>query len=335
MAGGMLVIQYSARDTEKGVEKRVVPFNLSEEAAMRMLIAIFATLLLATGCTTLGSNTMSLATGEGKKEEVSIDPISFVGIQMTPAIVSGQYQAKLGTFPEEFFSEVHPFRFRYNAIAYGKNSGKEYPAQAMYAGYAQCALRLVFIVEGDVKEPIVGAFASTRFTRLFNLYGEEIAVEKPEKLISDAGYRKEIVLSGGTLASKLKNIPVSGKSGMQESINGWNTVRVKTLAHEIRTPLPENLVRIVARDNPEIAFPERLVGNGNFAVRLDWFGTAAGAVADVLVAANAASKGWDEDSELKRGQQGMIARVIKRQYDAAIRSGMSCTGPDVMRSSGK
>lgn len=291
-------------------------------------LALLLILLLA-GCGTLGGNTMKLATEreDGQKQVVSVDPISFTGVQMTSAIVSGQYQAKLGTFPDELFSEFHPLRFRYNAIAYGKDSGKEYPAQAIYAGYAMCALRLVFIVEGDVKEPIVGAFASTRFTRLFNLYGEEIVVEKPEKLISDAAYRKEMVLAGGTLASKLKNIPVFGKSGMQESIDSWNTVRVKALPYDIHTPLSENLLKIVARDNPEISFPEKLVGNAQASVSMSWFGTAVGAVADVFAAAGASDKGWDEKSELKRGQQGMIARIIKHQYDAAIRAGMSCSGP--------
>jgi hypothetical protein len=286
---------------------------------------------LLSACGTLGGNTMNLASEEaGKKQELSIDPISFVGVQMTSAILSGKYKAYLASFPEEFFSEFDLSRFRYNAVAYGKDSGKEYPAQAIYAGYAQCALRLVLIVEGDVNEPIVGAFATTRFTRMFNLYGEEISVKTPEKLISDAKYRKEVVLSGGTFVSRLKGIPVLGKSGMQETFNSWSTVRVKTLQYEIRTPLSEKLVKIVARDNPEISFQEKLVGNGQFGINMSWFGTAVGAIADVFTAANVSAKGWDENSELKRGQQGMIARVVAAQYQAAINAGMSCSGPKAL-----
>ncbi|MDO8565722.1 MAG: hypothetical protein Q7S04_00870 [Candidatus Moranbacteria bacterium] len=297
---------------------------------MRTLLMLIVVALLS-ACATLGGNTMNLAAEDGKKQAVSIDPIAFTGVQMTPAIQSGKYKAYLASFPEEFFSEFHPLRFRYNAIAYGKDSGKEYPAQAIYAGYAQCALRLVLIVEGDVNEPIVGAFVTTRFTRVFNLHGEEISVKTPEKLISDAKYRKEVVLSGGTLTSKLKGIPVLGKSGMQETFASWNTVRVPALAYEIRTPLSERLVKTVARENPELNFSEKLVGNGRFGISLSWFGIAAGAVADVFTAANAPSKGWDEQSELKRGQQGMIARVIKAQYDGAIRAGMTCTASDIRR----
>lgn len=297
---------------------------------MRTLIALMLALLSA-GCATLGGNTMNIASEDGKKQAVAIDPIAFTGVQMTPAILSGNYKAYLGTFPDELFSEFHPLRFRYNAIAYGQNSGKVYPAQAIYAGYAQCALRLVHIVEGDVNEPIIGAFMTTHFTRAFNLYGEEIIVKEPEKLVSDAKYRKEVILSGGTAVSKLKGIPVTGASGMQENFASWNTVRVKALPYEIRTPLSEKLVKAVAHENPEISFQEKLVGNGQFGISMSWFGTAVGAVADVFTAASASGKGWDENSELKRGQQGMIARVVKAQYDAAIRAGMFCTGPNSRR----
>lgn len=294
---------------------------------MFKLIALLLLALLSAGCATLGGNTMNLASEEGeKKQELSIDPIAFTGVQMTPAIQGGRYKAYLGTFPDEFFSEFHPLRFRYNAIVYGKDSGKEYPAQAIYAGYAKCALRLVLIVEGDVTEPIVGAFATTRFTRVFNLHGEEISVKTPEKLISDAKYRKGVVMSGGTFVSRLKSIPVVGKSGMQETFASWNMVRVKALPYEIRTPLSEKLLKVVARDNPEISFQEKLVGNGQFGINMSWFGTAVGAIADVFTAANVSAKGWDENSELKRGQQGMIARVVAAQYQAAINAGMSC-GP--------
>ena len=329
MAGGMLVIQYSARGTKNGPGS-FSPYTIFTEGAMRTLIALLLALSLV-GCGTLGSNTMNIASEDGKKRTVPIDPIGFVGVQMTPAILGGDYKAYLGTFPDELFPELHPLRFRYNAIAYGKDSGKEYPAQAIYAGYAECTLRLVLIVEGDVNEPIVGAFMTTHFTQAFNLYGEELVVKEPEKLVSDAKYRKEAVLSGGTAVSKLKGIPVAGASGMQENFASWNTVRVKALPYEIRTPLSEKLVKAVARENPEISFQEKLVGNGQFGISMSWFGTAVGAVADVFTAASASGKGWDENSELKRGQQGMIARVVKAQYDAAIRAGMFCSGPNSRR----
>lgn len=313
----------------KGVSKSQYLSNFTG-GAMRTLSMLFVVVLLS-ACGTLGGNTMNLASEEvGKKQELSIDPIAFTGVQMTPEIQSGKYKAYLGTLPPELFSEFHPLRFRYNAIVYGQTSGKVYPAQAMYAGYARCALRLVLIVEGDVNEPVVGAFATTRFTRVFNLHGEEISVKTPEKLISDAKYRKEVVLSGGTLVSKLKGIPVVGKSGMQETFASWNTVRVKALPYEIRTPLSKKLVKVVARDNPEISFREKLVGNGQFGLSMSWFGIAAGAIADVFTAATASDKIWDENSELKRGQQGMIARVVAAQYQAAINAGMSCNGPKTL-----
>ncbi|MFZ2187875.1 MAG: hypothetical protein WAV46_04610 [Candidatus Moraniibacteriota bacterium] len=289
---------------------------------MRTLIALLLVLLLA-GCATLGGNTMSVTTEAGK-QEVTIDPIGFIGVQETPAISSGNFVAVLGSFPDELFSEMHPLRLRYHAVAYGTNTGKEYAAQAIYVGFAECALRLVFIVEGNIDEPIVGVFANTRFTRLFNLYGEEIFVKTPEKLASDVMYRKEVVLSGGTETRKLKGVPVAGIKGLQAVFSDWNTVRTKALPYAIRTPLAEKYVRSVARENNELNFSEKLTGNGQFGVSLSWFSTAMSAATDVLVALNASDKGWDEQSELKRGYQGMIARVIKAQYEAALRQGMFC-----------
>ncbi|MEI8097017.1 MAG: hypothetical protein WCG73_02845, partial [Candidatus Moraniibacteriota bacterium] len=186
------------------------------------------------------------------------------------------------------------------------------------------ALRLVFIVEGNPDEPIVGAFANTRLTRLFDLFGKEISLETPEKFSSDALYRKQVVTTGGTVTTKLKSVPTAGKNGLREVFSGWNTVRTKALPYDIRTPIAEKFARGVARENNELSFSEKLVGNGQFGVNMSWFSTAMGAASDVLSAANASDKGWDEQSELKRGYQGMLARVVKAQYEAALRSGMFC-----------
>lgn len=292
---------------------------------MRIILSLLAVMLA--GCATLGGNTVAIATQEGVKTEVSIDPISFIGIKETSEIRSGNFVAVLGNFPDELMAEMHPLRMRYNAIAFGTKTGKEYPAQALYTGFAECALRLVFIVEGNPGEPIIGAFANTRYTRLFDLYGKEIVVETPEKLSSDAVYRKGIVISGGTVTTNLKSVPTAskpGKPGLHEVFSGWSTVRTKALPYDIRTPLAEKFVRGVARENNELSFSEKLVGNGQFGMSMSWFSTAMGAASDVLVSANATDKGWDEKSELKRGYQGMLARVVKAQYEASLKAGMFC-----------
>ncbi len=289
-----------------------------------MRIIFFLLALLLSGCATLGGNTMSVAVEDGTKTEVSLDPISFIGIKETLAIREGDFTAVLGTFPDGLFAEMHPLRMRYNAMAFGKITGKEYPAQALYTGYAECALRLVLIVEGNPDETIVGAFASTRFSRLFDLYGKEIALETPEKLVSDSVYRKSVVLSAGTELSRLKKVATGGKEGLASVFANWNTVRVKALPYDIRTPIAEQFVRSVARENPELSFSEKLISNGRFGVTLDWFSTAMSATSDVLISVQASNKGWDEQSELKRGYQGMIARIVKAQYEGAIKNGMFC-----------
>lgn len=290
-----------------------------------MLMMLFS--LLLAGCVTLGGNTMKVTTDEGERA-VSIDPIASIGLEWTEAMREGKFQASLGNFPDGLFSDMHPLRFRYMAVAYGERTGKEYPAQALYAGYAECGLRLMFIVEGNPDEPIIGAFATTRFTRMFTLYGEEISVKTPEKLSSDAVYRKDVVLSGGTAVSQLKKVPQTGANGLIAIFSGWNTAKAKGLPYEIRTPVGEKFAKSIARENPEYAFSQKLVGNGRFGINpFDWFSTAVSAAQDVLVAASAPDKGWDESSQLKRGYEGMIARIVKAQYDAAIRSGMSC-GPE-------
>lgn len=289
---------------------------------MRIILLLLAVMLV--GCSTLGGNTVAVATQDGVKQEVSIDPISFVGIKETPVIRDGQFSAFLGNFPEGLFAEMHPLRVRYNAVAFGVTTGKEYPAQALYAGFAECSLRLVFIVEGNPDEPIVGAFVTTRFTRLFDLFGKEISLETPEKLSSDASYRKDTVLSSGTAVAKLKVVPTTGKYGLHEVFSGWSTARTKALPYNIRTPLAEKFVRSVARENNELNFSEKLVGNGQFGISMSWFSTAMGAASDVLSAANATDKGWDEQSEIKRGEQGMLALILKKQYEAALRDGMFC-----------
>lgn len=290
---------------------------------MPILIALLCAILVS-GCATLGSNTVALATESGIKKEVSIDPIQFVGIEWTEEFQSGRFHASLGTFPNALFSDFHPLRFRYQAIAYGQKSGKEYPAQAIYAGYADCGLRLIFIVEGDPDEPIIGAFATTRFTRLFSLQGDEISVESPEKLTTDAAYRKEVVLSGGTDTKRLKAIPVGGPKGLHAVFATWTRFRIAKGGPEMRSPLAEKLIRSVARENPELAFQEKLVGNAQIALSLSWFTVAAGAAGDVITASNASDRGWDEQSELRRGQQGMLAQVIAAQYQAALNAGMVC-----------
>lgn len=289
---------------------------------MRSILVLLCALLV-TGCASLGGNTMKVAADDGSKKELSVDPISFIGVQWTDNVSEGRFKAYLATFPQELFAEFHPLRVRYNAVAYGESSGKEYPAQALYAGYAQCALRLTIIVEGSPNEPIVGAIATTRYTKMFSLSGDSISVKTPEKLATDASYRKEVVVSGGTAVKRLKGIPVLGQDGLQAMFRDWNTVRVKGLTDQ-RTPLAEKFVKLVARDNPETSFQEKLVGNGTFAVTPSWFGVAMGAAQDVFAAATAPEKGWDEKSELKREYQGMIAQVIASQYQAAIDAGMIC-----------
>jgi hypothetical protein len=287
---------------------------------LAVLISIFIS-----GCTTLGTNKVSLATDEGQKVEKTIEPIGFIGIELTDRVRSGQYQAYLATFPPELFTEFHPLRVRYPALAYGVHTGKEYPAQALYVGYADCALRVVFIVEGNPGEPVVGALATTRFTKVFSLYGDAISVKTPEKLISDAKYRQEVVLGGGTAVKRLKSVPLSGPNGLQRIFASWGTARVPGLLDQA-TPLSEKFVRLVARENPELSFQEKLVGNGQFGLSLSWFSIAMGAAQDVLIAAGATDKGVDEQSELRRGYQGMIAQVVAAQYQSALDAGMACRG---------
>jgi|SRR3989344_4393875 len=291
---------------------------------MRIFFILFVALVA--GCATVGGNTMKVA-GAYEQKTVHLDPIGFVGVQMTPAIEHNNYQAYLANFPDGFFPEFDPLRFRYNAVAYGIESGQEYPAQAIYAGYANCALRLVLLVE-DASEPVVAVFVSTRFTRMFNLFGEEVDVSEPDRLVSDPVYRRDIVLSQGTRVSRMAEMAVLKSGGIRDIFALWNTVRVKALPYEIRTPLSQELVKLVVRDNPELNFSEKLVGNGHFAINpMSWFSTAASAVADVYTATQAADKGWDENSELKRGYQGMLARAMKAQLDAAIKAGMVCSSP--------
>lgn len=284
-----------------------------------VLIVVFTS-----GCTTLGTNKVALATDDGQKAEKTIEPIGFVGVELSENIRNGRYQAYLATFPPELFAEFHPLRVRYPALAYGQ-SGKEYPAQALYAGYADCTLRVVFLVEGNPSEPVTGALATTHFTKVFSLYGDTISVKTPEKLVSDSQYRKDVVLEGGTLVKRLKPVALTGTGGLQNVFASWGTVRVKGLPDQA-TPLSERFVRLVARDNPELSFQEKLVANGQFGISMSWFSIAMGAAQDLLISANATDKGWSEGSELKRGYQGMIAQAVARQYQAALDAGMTCRG---------
>lgn len=288
------------------------------------ILAVLISIFLS-GCTTLGSNKVALTTDDGQKVEKTVDPIGFIGVQWTDNLRDGRYRAYLAAFPPELFAEFHPLRVRYQALAYGETTGKEYPAQALYVGYADCALRVIFIVEGDPDEPIIGALATTRFTKVFSLRGDAVSTKTPEKLVSDAKYRREAVLEGGTPVKRLKVVPHQGTNGLQRIFSSWGIARVAGLPDQV-TPLSARSVRSVARDNPELSFQEKVVGNGHFALSMSWFSIAMGAAQDVLVSANATDKGWDEQSELKRGYQGLIAQVVAAQYQAAIDAGMICRG---------
>lgn len=300
---------------------------------MRTLITLFVAALLASGCASFHGNTINVAREQGQEAEaIHIAPFAFVGVKLTDRIKAGNFKAYRIDFPDgldgrgNLFPDFHPLRFRYQALAYGR-SGKAYPAQALYAGYIKCALRMVFIVEGDSEEidrdAVVGVVATTMLTNLFALHGESIVLKTPERIALDAEYRKDAVLQGGTTLSSMKEITKETK----QVFGRWATVGSTDVPFKMLTPLPESLVRIVSRTNPEYSPIQKLVGNMRGAISPDVMITTFSALSDLYASETAPDRGWDARSVLTRGEASMLPRAIAAEYNAALRAGMVCGGP--------
>lgn len=288
---------------------------------MRAWILVVLISAFLSGCTTLGGNKISVIGSDGEKQEIPIDPIHFVGIEWTDALQEGNFQVYLINFPLELFAEYHPLRVRYNAMVYEEKSGKEYRAQAIPLGFLECGFRMALIVEGNPGESAVGVLTNTRFNRMFSLYGDLIRADS-EKLPSDAVYRREVVLSGGTLLRHLNPFP-----GWHSELRSWKTAfRLPGSSRVIHSPFEEKMVRLVSRENPEINFVEKCVGNCSFGISIPptWPGIMFSAASDVLSASSATCKSWDEQCEVTRGYQGVIPQVILAQLKAALNNGMVC-----------
>ncbi len=280
------------------------------------LIVVFLALVL-TGCAT--PNTIRLTDGKESKtviREVGIDPVMLTGLPWSDNLQQGNFVTVLGNFPPspESWAEWDPLRIRYQAHAIGAD-GREYVAHALFAGYIECVPRLFVFVEGlqnpdtDVKVVIL----STLLDRAYTLEGKQIEKFDAGAFQSDASYRKEMILRGGTVLKTTRHI-----GGMEEAFGNWSVYNTKSGL--IATPLQPEQIKFLAGINPQYSYWEKVVGTTGAAVSIDYISTTVGIVFDLISAGSAKSQGFDYNSVMSRQQQGYNVAFLEALRDEGSRN---------------
>lgn len=271
----------------------------------RIIALLFAVLL--SGCITMPQTVeVRETTGPLAAQAVNgtvnlaIDPVAFLGVRSTADIESGNFTVVYARFPDDphgLLGEFDARRVSYPVFAVGPD-GREYPAQALFAGFATCEPTLAVLVEGTrTLRGFTAVLANTARDQLYDLLGQAVKVDA-EKFRKSGDYRRQVIAKNGSSLERFVQV-----RDYDRIIHGWKLLNTAPHIGKIRTPYPLEFVQGVARINPQHSHSEKFLATTSGSISLNPMATVVGVVMEYIASNNAPALGWTGESLAPRGDQ--------------------------------
>ncbi|MFZ1720143.1 MAG: hypothetical protein WAU28_02210 [Candidatus Moraniibacteriota bacterium] len=287
---------------------------------LHRIIALLCAVLLS-GCITMpqtvdigGVNGPLSAQAVDGKVILPIDPVAFLGVRSTADIEAGNFTVVYAKFPDDphgLLGEFDARRISYPVFAVGPD-GREYPAQALFAGFATCEPTLAVLVEGTrTLKGFTAVLANTARDQLYNLKGVAVKVDA-EKFRKSGEYRRQVIAKDGSSLERFLLV-----RDYNRIIQSWTLLNAAQHIGKIRTPYPLEFVQGVARINPQHSHTEKFIATTSGSVNpLNPMATVVGVVMEYIMSNNAPALGWTGDSLAPRGDQAFniwVWRTLERR----------------------
>ncbi|MFZ2226052.1 MAG: hypothetical protein WA064_02590 [Candidatus Moraniibacteriota bacterium] len=243
-----------------------------------------------------------------RQTEMFILPHQTLGLEPTPSICKGDISAFLVVFPKMLLGgEYFLGTLRWNAWVIHRD-GSESFGQVLFVDMHPSGYYYgVAVLDGNVTEGQM-VIQSTDINYIYSPFDRELAIDR-EKYLTDTAYCKEKIQEVNKTADGTDfNIASLTKvENFQAVIKSWN--QIKYPEGYLISPFGFEEVALIRGQNPQYSYYQKLVGTGNFAIKigLNPIGsaivTAAGLAIDLIRAANAPSKGRDFSSEALKGRE--------------------------------
>ena len=243
---------------------------------------------------------------EGEKpKDILVRPYQSLGLQVTPAILSGDVIVVEGPLPDKFIgAEYYPGRFRWDGWVVTAD-GREFFAQFVWIGmYRTGEYMFAIIIDGKKQElgpdPRILALSSVG-EFVCDLSGNVYQSDR-RQFDDSREYRTEIVRKyGSKIVGVRREI-----TGFIETVKSWN--RYQTAGGEIFSPYGENDFKRIARINPSYGLLEKIVAKGHITISTSPVAIVTSVVLAVIEGMQAPSEGWDYMSQLP--DRGQMARIV-------------------------
>lgn len=243
------------------------------------------------------------------KVSLAIDPVAFLGVRSTADIEEGNFTVVYARFPDDpngLLGEFDARRVSYPVFAVGPD-GREYPAQALFAGFATCEPTLAVLVEGTRSlRGFTAVLTNTARDKLYDLKGVAVKVDA-EKFRKSGDYRRQVIAKNGSSLDRFVQV-----RDYDRIIHGWQLLNTAPHIGRIRTPYPLEFVQGVARINPQHSHSEKFLATTSGSVNpLNPMATVVGVVMEYIVSNNAPALGWTGDSLAPRGDQAFNIWILR------------------------
>lgn len=293
----------------------------------RSTILFLVVISLLSGCSTTkitNLNTSEAIAPQSNEIKAVKSHFEYMGLEHTPGIASGHYTVKDMRMSGRLLYEIFPGRIRFAAWAANAKTGKEYQAQALFAGLNTWAKpHVTLVMDGDQEtgltpESKVAVF-STNYTRVYEIidHGPGKSQRVKEHMITcnffgDANCRVDIIDQYGTLISSLKEAEVDPvKIGVVDEQWGYFT---DDDGARFYSPLPEEKIKQIATINPKYDYMDKFVANTHAMISVNPYSTAATFIIDAIVAAVDSSAGPSMDDESNEALIGPTVEYLLNMF---------------------
>lgn len=286
----------------------------------KLLVAVFLAGILAgcaTGVNSLKIQNVNLGQEKPGTVEMPVELFQLVGVEKTPEIASGDFEARVVKIPHRLLGEWDFGRVNWRGWVVLPDS-RELTIQILLwkCDYEGNILGIALIPKGAIEGKLI--IPATQLSFGYDADGKEFEIEL-KNFLKKESYRKRIVEESGSDISLLKKIPFR----YEELFSKWNEYRTSD-GKTILSPLGEEDVKLIASINPQMKFGEKLVGTGSFSLTISAspIGMAqallVGVIRDAIRAKGAPSIGADYQSMVTRRKMGVLVEWIARMYTGAM-----------------